>query len=72
MGFGLTNDPAPFMSLIDHKMRPFLRKFVLVFLDDILVFINSWKEHFEHLDTVLSALRKQSLFCNLSWKAYGS
>ena len=46
-------------------MRPFLRKFVVVFLDDILVFSNRWEEHLEHLDTVLSALREQSLFCNV-------
>ena len=65
MGFGLTNAPATFMSLMNHIMRPFLRKFVVVFLDDILVFSNSWKEHLEHLDTVLSALREQSLFCNV-------
>ena len=65
MGFSLTNAPAPFMSLMDHIMQPFLRKFVLVFLDDILVVSNSWKEHLEHLDTVPSALREQSLFCNV-------
>ena len=65
MGFGFTNAPATIMSLMNHIMRPFLRKFVVVFLDDILVFSNSWKEHLEHLDPVLSTLRELSLFCNV-------
>ena len=65
MGFGLTNAPATFMSLMNYIMRPFLRKFVVVFLDDILFLSNKWKEHLEDLDTVLSALREQSLFCNV-------
>ena len=66
MGFDLlTNTPATLMSLMNHIMRPFLKKFVVVFLDNILIFSNSWKEHLEHLDTVLSTLREQSLFCNV-------
>ena len=64
MGFGLTNAPATFMSLMNHIMRPFLRKFVVVFLDDILIFSSSWKA-LDHLDTVLCALRDQNLFCNV-------
>ena len=56
MGFGLTNAPATFMSLMNHVLRPFLRKFIVVFLDDILVFSRTWKEHLDHLDAVLSAL----------------
>ena len=65
MGFGLTNAPATFMSLMNHIMQPFLMKFVVVFLDDILIFSSSWKEHLDHLDTVLCALRDQKLFCNV-------
>ena len=65
MGFGLTNAPATFMSLMNHIMRSFLSKFVVVFLDDILIFSGSWKEHLDHLDTVLCALRDQELFCNV-------
>ena len=64
MGFGLTNAPATFMALMNDVLRPFLRKFVVVFLDDILVFSRSWTEHLTHLDAVLTALKEQSLFCN--------
>ena len=66
MGFSLTNAPATFMSLINHIMRPFLRKFVVVFLDDILIFSIGWKEHLDHLDKVFCALRDQKLSsCNV-------
>ena len=61
MGFGLTNAPATFMALMNDVLRPFLRKFVVVFLDDTLVFSRSWTEHLSHLDAVLAALREQSL-----------
>ena len=64
MGFGLTNAPATFMSLMNEVMRPFLRKCVIVFLDDILVSSSSWQEHLEHLESVLSALEEAELFCN--------
>ena len=66
MGFGLTNAPATFMSLMNHVLRPFWRKFAVVFLDDILVFSRTWKEHLDHLNAVLSALHDQSLFCNIA------
>ena len=52
-------------ELMNHVLRPFLRKCVVVFLDDILVFSRTWKEHRDHLDAVLSALHDQSLFCNI-------
>ena len=51
MGFGLTNAPATVMSLMNHIMRPFLRKFFVVFLD-ILIFRSSWMGHLDHMDTV--------------------
>lgn len=63
MGFGLTNAPATFMSMMNDVLRPFLRKCVIVFLDDILVFSHSWAEHLCHLDCVLSALEKEKLYC---------
>ena len=64
MGFGLTNAPATFMALMNDVLRPFLRAFVVVFLDDILIYSRSWSDHLEHIDAVLTALRNQSLFCN--------
>ena len=50
---------------MNHVLRPFLRKFVVVFLDDILAFSCTCKDHLDYLDAVLSALRDQSLFCNI-------
>ena len=70
MGFGLTNAPATFMSLMNEVMRPFLRKCVVVFLDDILVFSSSWQEHLDHLESVLSALEEAELFCNGSKRLF--
>lgn len=62
--FGLTNAPSVFMSLMNSVFRTFLDKFVVVFLDDILVNSNSIKEHEQHLEQVLACLRKNRLFAN--------
>jgi hypothetical protein len=56
MSFGLTNTLAHFMCLMNSVFMPELDKFVLVFIDDILVYSNSTKEHEEHLQVILQRL----------------
>ena len=55
--FGLTNSPATFMCLMNSVLNKYLDNFVLVFVDDILVYSNTREEHEEHLKMVLQVLR---------------
>ncbi|XP_059315816.1 uncharacterized protein LOC132066530 [Lycium ferocissimum] len=61
MSFGLTNAPAVFMDLMNHVFRPFLDQFVIVFIDDILVYSRSKVEHADHLRAVLRVLQDRKL-----------
>ena len=69
--FGLTNAPATFMSFMHDVLRPYLDVFVVVFLDDILVYSKTEAEHLVHLDLVLEKLREHHLFAKLSKCAFG-
>ena len=66
MPFGLTNAPTTFMDLMNRVFQPYLDRFVIVFIDDILVYSGSPEEHSEHLRIVLQNLRKRQLYAKLS------
>ena len=71
MPFGLCNAPATFQSLMHDVLRPFLRRFVLVFFDDILIYSESWADHLRHVRAVLSTLQQHQLFVKRSKCAFG-
>ncbi|KAL4290327.1 hypothetical protein GQ457_14G018800 [Hibiscus cannabinus] len=71
MPFGLTNAPSTFQSTMNDVFRPYLRKFVLVFLDDILIYSQNWQDHLEHVRQVLQKLRDNRLVAKKSKCAFG-
>jgi len=66
MSFGLTNAPTAFMDLMNRVFKPFLDKFVIIFIDDILVYSKSQEEHEDHLRSTLQKLREHQLFAKFS------
>jgi hypothetical protein len=66
MSFGLTNAPAYFMYLMNKVFMEYLDKFVVVFIDDILIYSKTEEEHEEHLRCVLQKLREHQLYAKFS------
>ena len=62
MPFGLTNAPSTFQCLMNSIFAPYIRKFILVFMDDILVYSKSLEDHVYHLKVVFGILREHQLF----------
>nr|GEW29458.1 putative reverse transcriptase domain-containing protein [Tanacetum cinerariifolium] len=66
MSFGLTNAPVVFMDLMNRVCKPYLDKFMIVFIDDILIYSKDEKEHEEHLKEILELLKKEEWYAKFS------
>jgi len=71
MPFGLTNAPATFQTLMNQLLQKYLRKFILVFFDDILIYSKTNTEHEEHLEMVLKVLLSNQLYAKMSKCVFG-
>ena len=71
MSFGLTNALSTFQSLMNSIFKPFIRIFLLVFFDDILIYKKYWEENVQHVDRVLQLLEEKQLYAKPSKCAFG-
>jgi hypothetical protein len=72
MPFGLCNAPSTFQSLMNHAFHPFLRHFVLVFFNDMLIYNKTWKTHLAHVDWVLHLFSQHQLLLKQSKFDFGA
>jgi hypothetical protein len=63
MPFGLCNAPSTFQSMMDEVLREFLNDFAVVYMDDVLIYSNSWPEHLDHLDKIFQRFEEHGLYC---------
>ena len=68
---GLCNAPKTFMRVINDVFRSYIDKFVIVYLDDILIFSSSWEEHIKHVKQVLEILQREKLYLKMSKCEFG-
>ncbi|KOM46152.1 hypothetical protein LR48_Vigan06g145800 [Vigna angularis] len=71
MSFGLTNAPSTFQSAMNDPLRTCLRRFVLIFFDDILIYSATWGEHLQHVEQVLSCLQQHHWVANQKKSEFG-
>ena len=71
MPFGLTNSPANLMRMMDEILFPSTNSFVVLYLDDILIYSRTWEEHLHHIHQVLSTLQQHKLYANLEKFSFG-